>query len=150
MSTFKNIAIVGANGNVGKALVPILINKGFHVSAISRTDSKSVFPSAVAVIKTAFDVESLTKALKDQNAVIYAAPSQPLTQQESVVDAAVAAGVKWFIPSEFGHDCTDERVVEKLPPLKGKISIVKRLKEAESQGLSWTGVLTGLIFDWVR
>jgi saccharopine dehydrogenase-like NADP-dependent oxidoreductase len=148
MSNIKNIAIVGASGNVGQAVLPALLAKGFKITVISRLDSKATFPSSVTVTKTAYDAASLTKAFRGQDAVISAVAASALAQEEAVVEAAVAAGVKWFVPSQFGHDCADDRVVEVLPILKSKLAIVQKLKEAESKGMSWTSVITGLFLDW--
>ncbi|KAJ4863509.1 nmrA-like family domain-containing protein [Trichoderma breve] len=65
-----------------------------------------------------------------------------------MADAAVAAGVQWFIPSEFGHDTTNPRVVEVLPLLRKKVKIVDCLRSREKDGLSWTSLHTGFFFDF--
>lgn len=62
----------------------------------------------------------------------------------------MATGVKRFIPSEFGSNTLNARVVELFSPaLDLKVSVLKYLKEQESRGLSWTGIATGPFFDWV-
>lgn len=69
--------------------------------------------------------------------------------QQAIIDAAVAAGVKRFIPSEFG---TDTRRVPGTPIgkiLAGKVAIVDYLKTKESETFSWTALATGMFFDWV-
>jgi hypothetical protein len=73
-----------------------------------------------------------------------------LANQEIIIDAAVKAGVKRFIPSEFGINTTNiSGGIAKI--LATKIQIQKdRLKKAveENEGFSWTGVSSSMFFDW--
>jgi len=66
-----------------------------------------------------------------------------------VIDAAVKAGVKRFIPSEYGIDTSLQHVPELVPPAKGKQEVVAYLKTKEQEGLSWTAICVGAFFDWV-
>jgi hypothetical protein len=54
------------------------------------------------------------------------------------------------MPSEYGHDASDRRVVELVPLVKGKIGVVDLFRTKEKEGLRRTGVVTGLFFDWVN
>ena len=65
-----------------------------------------------------------------------------------IVDAAAKAGVKYFVPSEFGHDTTDPKVLELLPVFKAKTAVTKKL-ESHEEKMGWTGIVTGLFLDWV-
>jgi hypothetical protein len=59
------------------------------------------------------------------------------------------AGVKRFIPAEFVYDTTNANAITILPGLQIRADIVKHLKaQEESNGLSWTGIITGEFFDW--
>ena len=72
--------------------------------------------------------------------------------QKLVVDAAVAAGVRRFVPSEFGVNTRGVRGTAIGGVLAGKIGVVDYLEEVVARGesgLTWTGVATGLFFDWV-
>jgi hypothetical protein len=55
--------------------------------------------------------------------------------------------VKRYIPSEFGHNTASAKVRSVLPIFAGKRKIVELLESKESQ-LSWTGIITGLFFDF--
>jgi NmrA-like family len=72
--------------------------------------------------------------------------------QKVAVDAAIAAGVKRFIPSEFGINTRKVRDLSIGKILAGKIGVVDYLQEKakENEGFTWTGITTGLFFDWVR
>jgi phosphoribulokinase len=56
--------------------------------------------------------------------------------------------VKRFLPSEYGSNTNDERVLEKVPILRAKRGTVEYLKSREDR-ISWSSVVTGLFFDWV-
>ena len=70
--------------------------------------------------------------------------------QLTLIEAAFAAGVKRFIPSEYGSNTANPEVVGLVPIFGGKQKIVDSLKSKESKGLSWTVLITGPFFDQVR
>ena len=102
---------------------------------------------------TDYSEASLAAAFEGQDAVISMIGSfepKVLTDvQLKMVDAAVKARVKWFIPSEFGMDSALENSGELCPPLKLKRAVSDHLKSLESSGLCWTGIIVGAFFDWV-
>ena len=70
-------------------------------------------------------------------------------EQIKIIDAALAAGVKRFIPSEFGSDTLNPNIVELFSPaLAVKVSILEYLRANEGR-MSWTGIATGAFFDFV-
>ncbi|KAI5857407.1 NAD(P)-binding protein [Durotheca rogersii] len=148
--SIKNVAVVGASGNVGKDVVQELLNAGFSVTALTREGSTSTFPANVVSKKVDYQsVESLTSALDGQDAVVSTIATPAIGSQLALVDAAVAAKVKRFIPSEFG---VNTRIIAGTPIgdiLQGKIKTVDYLvsKSQENPSFTWTGVSTGLFFD---
>ena len=68
--------------------------------------------------------------------------------QKKYIDAAIAAGVKRFIPSEFGSDISDPEIVKLVPIFQPKVEATEYLKSKESETFSWTSVTTGPFFDW--
>jgi hypothetical protein len=73
-----------------------------------------------------------------------------MNDQPTLIDAASDVGVKWFFPSEFGHNTGSEIVRNFIPALAGKRKYVEQLIEKEKAGMSWTAVINGYFFDWVR
>lgn len=55
--------------------------------------------------------------------------------------------MKRFIPSEFGSDTSDQKVVDFVPIFQGKVDVVKYLISKESS-ISWTAIISGPFFDW--
>lgn len=136
---------IQAGGNVGVPVLKELIaSNSFKISVLSREESKSTFPSSVNVIKSDYSPSSLEKAFKDQDAVISLVGSPGLAGQKTLVDAAVKAGVKRFIPSEFGSNTSSEAVRAKVPIFSTKKEIIDHLRSKESDGITWTGVVSQL------
>ncbi|RYP66741.1 hypothetical protein DL771_007621 [Monosporascus sp. 5C6A] len=147
----KNVVVAGGSGNLGKAIVKELLKAGYNVTVFTREDSTSTFPSEVSVRRVDYgSVESLKPALEGQDAVVSTLTTVAAGSQKPLVDAAVEAGVKRFIPSEFG---INTRIVEGTAIgqlLQGKIKTVDYLEEKSkaNSGFTWTGVSSGLFFDW--
>ncbi|KAI1074835.1 NAD(P)-binding protein [Whalleya microplaca] len=150
-NSIKNVAVVGASGNVGKDVVQELLSAGFNVTALMREDSASTFPSGVVPKKVNYQsVDSLTSALEGQDAVVSTIATVAVGGQYPLVDAAVAAKVKRFIPSEFGINTRTVKDTAIGKILQGKVKTVDYLQEKskEHPWFTWTGVSTGLFFDW--
>lgn len=149
MSSFKNVIVVGAGGNVGVVLLDALLRESsFKVTVLSRQGSQSTFPSGVQVIHADYDSEdSLAKAFEGQDVVISLVASAALRSQTKLIDAAIAAGVQRFIPSEFGSDTVDPRNRAIVSLSIDKFDVTKYLKSNESK-ISWTSIITGPFFDW--
>ena len=122
----------------------------FTVSVLSRKGSKSTFPSHITVhhVSEDYSEEELLPILKGQDAVI--SMIRPGMQKEikSLVDACVKAGVKRFIPGEFGSNSAPETARKAVPWFQNKLDMVNHLKSKEGEGLTWTSVICGAFFDW--
>jgi uncharacterized protein YbjT (DUF2867 family) len=119
------------------------------VTVLSRAESTKTFPSGVKVIKSDYSPSSLESAFKGQDAVISLVGNTGFAGQKAFVDAAIAAGVKRFVPSEFGSDTASARLRELVPIFNAKRAIINYAKTKEGSGLTWTGFITGPFFDWV-
>lgn len=150
MSDIKNVIVVGASGNLGPGILQALIlSQKFTVSVLTRTTttSSSAFPSTVTVHKTDYSPASLESAFKGQDAIVSVIAGAGLGEQKKIVDAAIKAGVKRFIPSEFGSNTDSKEAQALVPVFSRKIEIREYLDSKSSDGLTWTGIVTGPIFD---
>ena len=69
--------------------------------------------------------------------------------QIGIIDAAVEAGVKFFIPSEFGLANTHLKLRRDFPIFEDKIAIQDHLERlSQSHGISYALVFVGLFLDW--
>jgi len=146
----KKVVVVGGTGSIGSVILKTLLESNLTVTVLSRPDSKSTFPAGVNVIKKAYDDPTLGEAFAGQDGVISAVGGAALLDQTKLIDAAVKAGVKRFLPSEFGTNTLDEKVQELVFLYKQKISVIEHLKKAAASnpGFSWTGLATGPFLDW--
>ena len=87
--------------------------------------------------------------MKGQDAVISVVGATGFGEQKKFVDAAIRAGVKRFLPSEFSISSQNEAVLQLLPLFGQKKELVEYLKSKESEGLTWTGLAASCLFDWV-
>ncbi|KAH7412086.1 hypothetical protein DE146DRAFT_265780 [Phaeosphaeria sp. MPI-PUGE-AT-0046c] len=161
MSTvIKNVLIAGATGSVGATILEALMAEpSFNVTILSRASSKATFPKDIPVIKIsdAYTVEELTSAYQNQDAVVVALTTSSVTKDGRdglayrLIDAAVAAGVKRFIPSEFGTNNLDPRAQSVVPIYEIKGAMLKYLIEkakASNGKLTWTSIACGSWLDW--
>ncbi|KAF1981453.1 NmrA-like family protein [Aulographum hederae CBS 113979] len=147
-SPIKNVIVIGAGGNTGPSIVNSLLASGFTVSILARESSTSTFPAGLAVHRTDYSPASLLSAFNGQDAVVSVITTFSTSQQKVVIDAAAEAGVKRFLPSEYGLDTSRADAIEEAPPVVMKRDAVERLRSKEGQGMSWTAVCVGIYFDW--
>ncbi|KAG9185360.1 hypothetical protein G6011_07904 [Alternaria panax] len=147
--SIKNVIIIGAGGNLGPCILDAFLKEpSFNTSILSREGSTSTFPSGVKVIRANYDShDSLKDAFQGQDAVISLVGGAALGDQNKLVDAAIAAGVQRFLPSEYGSNTPDKRTREILPVFEAKFGIINYLKSKEKE-ISWTSIITGPFFDW--
>lgn len=147
-SPYKTVAIAGATGNLGPSIVNALLEAGFQVTVLNRIGSKP-HPTLNSIEVDYTSVPSLTAALQGKDVFISNIPHHGV--QKPLIDAAIAAGVKRFLPSEFGMDVMRDGKTANLPYFRdGKKAIQEylRRKSAEGMEMTWTSVVTGLFLDW--
>lgn len=125
-----------------------LVEDGFKVTVLTRKGASHTFPPAVAVTEIDYESpESLVEALKGQDAVVSTIGFAGLPQQLPLIQAAVKAGVKRFVPSEFGSDAENAAAIA-LPPFGPKKAAAEALaKEAAAGTITYTLVSTGPFLD---
>jgi uncharacterized protein YbjT (DUF2867 family) len=140
-----------AAGALGEPVLAAIIASGkFNVTVLIRSTSKTTFPSSVKTITVDYtDVSSLTEALRGQDAVVSTVGNHGLQGQTIMIDAAIAAGVKRFLPSEFGSDLSNPKTA-KLPVFGYKVNIIKYIEEkaAANPDFTYTLVRNGAFLDW--
>ncbi|KAK3614545.1 hypothetical protein LTR56_027184 [Elasticomyces elasticus] len=68
--------------------------------------------------------------------------------QIKLVDTANEAGVRRFVPAQFGSDPMSNAALLRLPLLGAEKAVITSLEEREDQ-ISWTGIENGPFFDYV-
>jgi uncharacterized protein YbjT (DUF2867 family) len=148
---YTKVIIVGAGGHLGPHIVSAFdADPHFDVSILSRRSSQSSFPSHIPVhhVSDNYDETELARILAGQDVVVCAIATQGILKQKTIIQAAVKAGVRHFVPSEFGLDPRSEQALQVLPEFFGpKRQIVEYLKSKEDEGLKWTAFVTGPFFE---
>ncbi|KAI0052800.1 NAD(P)-binding protein [Auriscalpium vulgare] len=153
MSGFKNFVVVGT-GNVGAVLIDHFLDlkvKGSvnrvlvftRPSSEPATSEKYAAKGAEVVGLEYDDRAALAKALTGVDAVISTVTvnAAALAAQLTIAEVAKAAGVKLFLPSEFGNPTLGAKGL-----LAGKADLHEKIKDI---GLPTTLVFTGAFADFI-
>ena len=112
---FMKVIIAGGTGNLGLRIISALISRGAEVRALVRATSdeekvKKIKQAGAEVVEVDMqDIKVVSQACKGAVCVVSALQGLRdviVDTQAILLDAAVAAGVKRFIPSDFAVDFT--------------------------------------------
>ena len=140
-----------ASGSLGTPVLNALVKSGkFNITVLKRPTSSASYPESVTVREADLSsVESVTAAFHGQDAVVSTLGTAGLPGQNILVEAAVAANVKRFLPSDFGSDLANPKTAA-LPVFKFKIATHKALREAAAAkpDFTYTLVVNNAFLDW--
>ncbi|KAG2045314.1 NAD(P)-binding protein [Suillus americanus] len=108
MSLYTSFAVAGAGPTIGGRIVKALLERGASVVALARPSSTSTSSPLLEGAKIATadyaDVKAVASILREHKVevLISAVAYGALPSQSTIADAAKEAGVKLFVPSEFG------------------------------------------------
>jgi hypothetical protein len=108
MSLYTSFAVVGAGPTIGGRIVKALLERGASVVALARPSSTSTSSPLLEGTKIATadyaDVKAVASVLREHKVevLISAVAYGALPSQSTIADASKEAGVKLFVPSEFG------------------------------------------------
>lgn len=110
----------------------------------------------LATVDDELSASSLEAALRGQDAVVVSIRLRDPAQHLRIADAAAAAGVRRFIPADYGScDSSSARAQELVPLFAHKTAVRERLQELSSAAaaaaegsFSWTSLVVGHFFDW--
>jgi nucleoside-diphosphate-sugar epimerase len=105
-SPFNNIVIIGASGAIGSVILEAFLNTpSVTITILQRaSSSKTIFPPSVRVVSIPdnYPHDSLVAAFTNQDAVINCVTTLAVRTQLRIISAAAEAGVRRFVPSEYG------------------------------------------------
>lgn len=147
----NTIILAGATGHLGSQVAQYLLQKGAPVKALVRKDSTSSLQhlktTGVELLHVDFDDrQALINACKGGSCVVSALSGLQdvmIKVQTQLLDAAVAAGVPRFIPSDY---CIDYR---NLPPGSNRNLDLRRQfnQHLDQQPIAATSILNGMFTD---
>jgi uncharacterized protein YbjT (DUF2867 family) len=157
MSEKQKIAVVGATGQIGFGLSMALLKLGHSLLALTRQKNEnnqeeiSLLQSKGAKIVECGEYshkEKLIAAFSGCDTVVVAMRANATIIKEVepiILEAAVEAGVKRFVPDEFGAHTLGLEYGEGVL-FDAKKNLHQKIFET---GLDWTIMYTGVIFDYM-
>jgi nucleoside-diphosphate-sugar epimerase len=125
MSVYKSFAVVGG-GKLGLPILNALAAKGVSVILLSRPGSATkTVPSGVPVVEVdSSDAAAVAAVFKEHkiDVVLATLGAAATAAQKPLVDAAKLAGVKLFVPSEYGFATDGSAETESILTNKDKIA----------------------------
>jgi len=158
-TNFKVLTVVGGTGEIGSHIVrAALKSQAFdNVFVFTRTsslgsDTAQALKSGGATLVPIDDYSdhpSLVKALKNTDAVIVTLGQSPaaLTAERQVLAASLEAGVKRFVPSEFGVDHSNGRLRFHAPVRNAWDDKTEVFEEVKKSGIEWTAIVNGCFLE---
>jgi putative NADH-flavin reductase len=151
----EKVTLVGANGNLGAKILDALVGaKTFQVTVLVRKSSSSRPPrDTVRLVQVGddFPFDQLKTALQGQDAVVACFSLKDPEQHIRLLEASVAAGVRRFLPADWGScDSASPRTQELVKLYSDKARVQRRAEELarEHVGFTWTSIVCGHFFDW--
>ncbi|KAF2736388.1 NAD(P)-binding protein [Polyplosphaeria fusca] len=155
----QNVALIGANGNLGPYILSALTSSPFTPFVLNRASSKSQYTNVqVLTVPDDLDPATITPLLKSYSidALILAFEGALVEPAKKMIHAAFDAGVHRVIPADFGScDSADPETVQLLPLMAGKqqvrellIELARKERAEGVRAFTWTSLVTGHMFDW--
>jgi nucleoside-diphosphate-sugar epimerase len=146
----KRLTFHQASGSLGPHVLKALVDANFQVTVLTRSKKPGAYDASVRVVEVDFtSVESLIVALKGIDGLVSTVATAAAESQTVLIDAAIAAGVKRFIPSEYGN-CTTCRKLEALPIYASMFKIKQYLEEeSKAERLTWTVLAPGAFLEFL-
>ncbi|KAF2708414.1 oxidoreductase CipA-like protein [Pleomassaria siparia CBS 279.74] len=154
-----HVALAGASGNLGLPILDMLLNAGMYVTVLSRINGNSskLCPHQNLTIKEVdfTSVTCIASALSGVEVVVSCLATLAIGSQNPLIDAAIAAGVKRFIPAEFGMD-SQNPLAAQLPVCAPKVATQSYLLDKSmvsnyddnKEGFTYTAIANGMFLDW--
>jgi len=161
MVYIQRIVVIG-NWELGIAVVNALVPKEFHQNNLNCTVAVLTYPQqrlslpahvspyAVEHKTSDFTPKSLQDAFAGYDIAICTMSGGDFELQVRIVDALLAAGVRKFIPHEFGHNTLNPGIRARIPSYVGRAKVLEHLQNNISKATSdfdWIGVATGYTLD---
>lgn len=155
-TSLKNVLLIGT-GNAGGPILRELVNNksklNIHVFTRKENDPslEEYKAQGVTIVKgDPKDKTSLVNALKGIDVIISTVGSRGFDDQFTFIDAAIEAGVKRFIPSEFGVNHNHPALGGENHPVFSKLcKTAKLLEEKAKEGkITYTLFHSGSWPEW--
>ncbi|KAF2680267.1 isoflavone reductase family protein [Lentithecium fluviatile CBS 122367] len=150
-----SILVIG-NRDISQSIISALAfpseneSAPYRISVLTQEGQTPYLPSHTAPRsvehKTSdFTAASLERAFAGRDVIISTVFGADYDLQASIINAAVAAGVKGFIPHEFGHDTINTKVQRRISGGAERAKVIEHLRANRS--IEWVAVAVGCVLD---
>ncbi|EPS39551.1 hypothetical protein H072_6663 [Dactylellina haptotyla CBS 200.50] len=152
MSAFKNILLIGATGSIGSVVLAALEKEpSFTITLLQRASSKATMPAHLETItiKDTYPEDELIAAFTGQDVIVNCITSLSVGDQYRMIDAAIAAKVRRYVPSEYGLDNMrpEAQSLNHVFREKGEIQTYLRDKASKDE-IEWMSISCGMWIKW--
>lgn len=150
---FKNVIVIGAGGSIGRyAMAALLAEPSLNVTILQRASSKPLadHPNVPTItVPDGYPTEAVIPAFQGQDVVISCLTTMSVADQYRLIDAAIAAGVRRYVPSEYGLNNMRADAQALSPVFRDKGAIQQHLRDAAAAGkIEWMSVSCGMWIKW--
>ena len=158
-TSITKVLLVGANGTLGSVILKALLQaESFEISLLLRSTDQ-LPPAATSarniLISPELSPNELVDACTGQDAVIAAFQIHDVSHHLRLVEAAYLAGVRRYIPADFGSCESSNLEAQKYFPMYGKKILIRETFEglaekavSEGKPFTWTSIVNGHFFDY--
>ncbi|KAI4906012.1 hypothetical protein J4E90_010971 [Alternaria incomplexa] len=99
--------------------------------------------------RSGYSSASLQSVMTGQDLVVSTMSGGDVEQQIRIINAAIAAGVRRFIPDEFSHDSMNKQIQARIPKDAGRAKVIAHLRSMREDYpyFEWTAIATGYTLD---
>ncbi|KAK4032148.1 hypothetical protein C8A01DRAFT_50999 [Parachaetomium inaequale] len=148
---FKNILLIGANGSIGSyILAALLAEPTFTITILKRASSKAtpLPPNTRSItVPDSYPTANLIAAFRGQDVVISCLTTLSTADQFRLIDAAIAAGVRRYVPSEYGLNNMRPDAQALNVVFRDKGAVQAYFREREDR-IEWMSVSCGMWIGW--
>jgi hypothetical protein len=130
-------------------------SSSYHVAVLTYPSQSPYLPPDVPANPvehktTDFSASSLKLAFAGQDLVISTVAGSDYDLQVRIINAVVEAGVKRYMPDEFGHDSLNKRIQERMPRVAARaktIGYLRNLSSSRGTEFEWAAIACGYVLD---
>lgn len=136
-------------GRIGLPIAVELEKSGYQVTVLTRNGTKPKdLPQSIKIQQVDYDSQSsLAQALQGQDALISTVAMSAISKQPQMIDAAIAAGVKLFIPAEYTVNSRDPQA--QAQPMMSSVVAIQKYLATKGDQISWFVVNCGALLEFV-